>query len=101
MQRVTAVALLPLVVWFVASVILLTRTDHATLIDFFKAPINAVLMAILIIFSFYHAALGLQEIVEDYVHGKFAKLVTLLVIKFGLLLLGTITVLAIVKMHLV
>ena len=98
--RISSIALIPLCAWFIISVIRLTRTDHAHLLEFFHSPVNAVLMALLVAFSFYHAVLGLQEVVEDYVHSKFKKAVSLLVIRFGLLGLGAITILSIIKMHL-
>ncbi len=98
--RITSIALLPLTIWFVVSVISLSKADHAQLLEFFKSPIHAGLMALLVAFSFYHAALGLQEVVEDYVHAKVTKSATLLVLNISLLLLGGLTLTAIIKMHL-
>lgn len=99
MLRSTAVALIPLSVWFVVNLIILSKSDFAQLLQFFKSPVNALLMALLVVFSFYHAALGLREVVEDYVHRKFKKSVTILFINLALLALGTLTVMAIAKMH--
>src|SRR5205807_4910840 len=59
MQRVTAVALLPLTLWFVASLIALTGSDYNTFIAWLKAPFVAILMVLLLIALFYHTALGL------------------------------------------
>src|SRR5260221_405922 len=59
-QRTTAVALVPLTLWFVASVIGLIGADYATAVAWFKSPINATLMILLVVATFYHAALGVQ-----------------------------------------
>jgi succinate dehydrogenase / fumarate reductase membrane anchor subunit len=97
--RVTALALIPLSVWFVVTLITLTRAGHQQVSEFFLSPLHAILMALMVVFSFYHAALGLQEVIEDYVHGKFKKIISLLVINFSLLLVGGVTLLAVIKMH--
>ena len=98
--RISSMALIPLGIWFVVSVLRLAHSDHAALMEFFNNPINAVLMALVVGFSFHHTMLGLQEVIEDYVHCKIKKTTMLLLIRFGLLGLGAVTVLAIVKMHL-
>lgn len=99
-QRATAIANIPLVVWFVYSVVSMVGRDVETVQSFFQSPLNAVLMALLVFSSFYHAALGLQTVIEDYVHCKCKKVAALFVVKGGLLALGTFSVLAIVKLHL-
>lgn len=100
MQRATAIANIPLVIWFVYSVVTMVGKNAAQAAAFFDSGVNAALMALLILSSFYHAALGLQIVVEDYVQGKAKKILTLFAIKGGLLALGVITILAIVKLHL-
>ena len=81
MQRVTAVALIPLTLWFVASLISLAGAGYAETVAWLGSPVVAVLMIALIIATFYHAALGLQVVIEDYVHHEGVKLVTLLGVK--------------------
>ena len=100
MQRATAIANVPLVIWFVFSIVSLVGKQAATVAHFFESPINAILMAALIFSSFYHAALGLQTVIEDYVHCGVKKVVALFVVKAGLFGLGLTCVLAIVKLHL-
>ena len=73
-QRVSAVALLALTAWFVISLILLTGADWATASDWLSNKVNAGLMLLLIVFTFYHLKLGLQVVIEDYVHGEGMKL---------------------------
>ncbi len=100
MQRATAIANLPLVTWFIYSVISLVGKDAFIVAEFFSSALNASLMALVIISSFYHAALGLQIVIEDYVQSKPKKIISLFAIKGGLLALGIVSVLAIVKLHL-
>jgi len=85
-QRVTAVALVPLTLWFVYSAIQLTGADQSRVRDWLHRPADAILMSLLILATFYHLALGLQVVVEDYVHREGVKLVTLLLVK-GLIVL--------------
>jgi len=80
-QRVTAIFLLPLSLYFVASVLALAGADRARMAAYLAEPWNAVLFLLLIGALFYHLALGLQVVVEDYVHKESSKLATLLVLK--------------------
>ena len=68
MERVSAVALVPLTLWFVASIIAHTGSDYATFIAWLRTPLATILMILLLIALFYHTALGLQVVIEDYVH---------------------------------
>ena len=74
MQRITAVALVPLTLWFVISVIGLVGADLETVENWVGRPLPAILLVLLLIATFYHMSLGLQVVVEDYVHIEFAKL---------------------------
>jgi succinate dehydrogenase / fumarate reductase membrane anchor subunit len=80
-QRVTAIALLPLSLYFVASVLMLSGASRAGMAAYMGEPWNAVLFLLLIGTLFYHLSLGLQVVVEDYVHKESSKLATLLVLK--------------------
>lgn len=99
-QKLTAIANIPLVIWFVYSVLWLINQPYSVKGEFFLSPINAILMSLLIISTFYHAALGLQVVIEDYVSCKFKKTASLLLVKLGLFALGAASILAIIKMHL-
>ena len=70
-QRISAVALVPLALWFAVMVIDLVGASHQEVTNWLANPINAALMISLIVATFYHAALGLQVVYEDYVepHG--------------------------------
>jgi succinate dehydrogenase / fumarate reductase membrane anchor subunit len=80
-QRVTAVALLPLSLYFVLSVLMLAGASRAEMAGFMAEPWNAVLYLCLIAALFYHLSLGLQTVIEDYVHAEATRLATLLIIK--------------------
>ena len=80
-QRVTAAVLIPLTLWFAASLIALTRGDYNTFIDWLSAPLVTILMILLLISLFHHMALGLRVIVEDYVHSNWAKIPTVVAIR--------------------
>ncbi len=96
-QRLTALALLPLTIWFVASVAWLAGADHAAFAGWVARPYNALLMIVLLGAGFHHAQLGLQVVIEDYVHSEGVKLAALIVVKFAALLLALAGILAVLK----
>ena len=75
-QRVTALALVPLTLWFVIAIIELAGADRALFVDWVRQPLPAVLLVLLLIATFYHGALGLQVVIEDYVESE--------ILRFGL-----------------
>ena len=81
-ERVSAVALVPLTLWLVASIIAHTGSDYANFIAWLRTPLATILMILLLIASFYHTALGLQVVIEDYVHSG-AKLVAVIAVRLG------------------
>jgi len=96
-QRLTALALVPLTIWFVASVAWLAGADHAGFTAWIARPYNALLMIVLLAAGFHHAQLGLQVVIEDYVHGEGCKLAALVVVKFAALLLALAGIFAVLK----
>ena len=96
-QRVSAVALVPLVVWFTASILALAGADHASVISFLKAPVPCVAMLLFVTVAFYHLRLGLQVVIEDYVKAEGAKLACLLANTFFCSALGLASVVATLK----
>ena len=96
LQRVTAVALVPLTVWFVVAVVRLSGADIDTVRDWVGRPLPSILLVLLLIATFWHASLGLQVVIEDYVHTDLAKLGLLIVVRlacFALAVAGIIAVL--------
>ena len=69
-QRLTAVALVPLILWFLVSAVLLYNRPFADAIQYVSNPFNAIAGILFIAAGFYHSALGIQVIIEDYVHGS-------------------------------
>jgi succinate dehydrogenase / fumarate reductase membrane anchor subunit len=92
-ERITAVALVPLTLWFVASIIAHTGSDYATFIGWLRTPLATIMMVLLLIALFYHTALGLQVIIEDYVHSA-AKIPALVIMRLGCFALAIAGILA-------
>lgn len=99
LQRVTAIALAPLTLWFAASVIVHSGDDYVTFIAWLRTPIVTILMVLLLIALFYHTALGLQVVIEDYVHSGM-KIPALLGIRFSCFALAVAGILAILRIAL-
>jgi len=97
MQRLTAIALVPLNVWFVVSVIYLAGADHARVAAWLASPLTAVLMLLLIAATFHHLQLGLQVIIEDYVHGEAAKIGCIIGVKLASFALAVTAGFAVLK----
>lgn len=100
-ERAAAVALVPLTLWFVSSLIAHSDSDYAHFVAWLSMPVTAFLMVMLLIALFYHAALGLQVIVEDYLHSAAAKIPTLLLVQFGCFAFAVGGILAVVRIVLV
>ena len=81
-QRLSAIALVPLVIWFVVSLLAQPSFGYAAMRAYVAAPLNAVLLTALVISMFWHARLGLQVVVEDYVHARGLELVLQVLIQF-------------------
>ncbi|GAN64312.1 succinate dehydrogenase, hydrophobic membrane anchor protein [Acetobacter indonesiensis] len=96
-ERVSAATLLPLSTWFIVQMFRLGGADHAEVVKWGGKPVNATMLAALIITTFYHAQMGLQVIVDDYVHGK-AHLPARILVKIGTSLIGLLGVFAIIKL---
>lgn len=99
-QRVSAVALIPLSLWFVASVVGLVGADHAAVSAWLANPIVAVLTVLLIAAALYHAQLGMQVVYEDYVHAHWLKVTADVATKLAALALGVATIFAVLKIAL-
>jgi succinate dehydrogenase / fumarate reductase membrane anchor subunit len=97
-QRVSAVAIIPLALWFVVAAICLAGKSRGEMIEFFAAPGNAALMVSFLISAFYHAQLGLQVVIEDYVHGEGGKIALLIMTKLGFAFLGIFAVISTLKL---
>ena len=96
-QRLTAVALVPLGIWFVVSALQLAGVPLEEFRVWLKTGANFLLMALFVIALFWHMQLGLQVVVEDYVHGEKAKTTLLILNIFVCFFLGAFSLVALVK----
>ncbi|MDE3015407.1 MAG: succinate dehydrogenase, hydrophobic membrane anchor protein [Pseudomonadota bacterium] len=101
-QRVTALALIPLSLWFVASLVsALLLPDVMKVAQWFASPVNALLMIALLAALFLHAKLGVQVIIEDYVHSPVMKYTLLLLNMFICFAFAAVCILAVLKLHMI
>lgn len=96
-QRTTAIALIPLTIWFVSSVLSLVGADHAAVVEWLSGPWAATFMVLLIVATFHHAQLGMQVVIEDYVHNEAVKFASIMAIKAVAVVLGLVAVLSVLK----
>ena len=94
-QRISAVALVFLVPWLVWLLITLIPADYATVRATLAGPVNAVLLASLLLMMFWHARLGLQVVIEDYVHKAVPNIIAQLLVWFACALGALISLVAI------
>ena len=99
-QRVTAVALIPLTLWFAYKVAILSMADYQTVAASIGSPWSAALIISLIVAAFYHAALGMQVIFEDYIPQKAIRISAIMATNLLLFLLGTAAIVAVVRIAL-
>jgi len=99
-QRITAVALVPLALWFVISLIQLVGADFDTVQDWVGRPLPAILLVLLFIATFYHAALGLQVVIEDYIHGELARLGLVILTRLACVALAVAGIVAVLTLAL-
>lgn len=97
-QRLTAIALAPLSVWFVWLMCRLSASDYATARETLGSPRHAIPMILFVYALFHHAQLGLQVVVEDYVHQRSAEVGLLILIKFVFLAAGLTSTIAVLLM---
>jgi succinate dehydrogenase / fumarate reductase membrane anchor subunit len=96
-QRLTAVALVPLVVWFAVSLVMLSGADYGGARAWIGSPFAMVLLILTIGIGLHHAQLGMQVVIEDYVGGDGWKLALIVIVKFIAALFGLAAVVAILR----
>lgn len=97
-QRLTSIALLPLSLYFVASVLILAGDARAQVAAYIGEPWNTVLFLCLIAALFYHLMLGLQVVIEDYVRSDVKRLVTLLLVKAAVIFCALASAVSVLKL---
>ncbi|MGF1476779.1 MAG: succinate dehydrogenase, hydrophobic membrane anchor protein [Geminicoccaceae bacterium] len=97
MQRLTAIANVILTVWFVIAAMRLSGADYAGVVAWLQGPFNTTCLVLLVLSSFYHAKLGLQVVIEDYVHNEGIKTASLIAISFAAIALAVACIVAILQ----
>jgi succinate dehydrogenase / fumarate reductase membrane anchor subunit len=100
LQRLTSVALVPLSIWFVVSLLALPSLDHLTVVSWLRQSSSALLLILLLLIGTWHSQLGVRVIIEDYVHAAGARTLLLVLVGFAHVLLGAAGVFAILKIAL-
>lgn len=96
-QRVSAIALIPLTLWFMLSLLTLPALDYATVRAWLSFSMSGLLAVLLIAALTYHSYLGTTEVIEDYVHSAGMKLLSLLLLRFAHVLVGGASIFAVMR----
>lgn len=99
-ERLSSLATFLLWLWLAVSLLRLPSYDHAVMVEWLSSPFAAVPMILLVVITFWHLAMGLRVIVEDYVHDTGGKLFWLVLINFGSVLGAGFGILAVLKLAL-
>jgi len=99
-QRVTAIALIPLTLWFVYSVLCLVGGGYDTASAWLSSPINATIMLLFVLTGLYHGQTGMQVVIEDYVHITWLNLALLLLTKFAAVAMAVLSIISVLKVAL-
>ena len=96
-QRITAVALIPLVAWFAISLIMMSDADYAVVRAWIGSPAVMVLLTLTIVIGLHHGQLGMQVVIEDYVHSEGLKLALIVLMRFIAVFFGLAAIVAILR----
>lgn len=97
MQRVTALALMPLAAWLVFSLAYIPDLEYQTLVSWMIDPVHSILLISFLLSAYYHAMLGLQTILEDYVHTEWLRISSIVCCNLILLLLMIVSIFSVLK----
>ena len=98
--KLTAIALIPLTLWFIYSLVSMTTLDYLAAIGWLQSPMTSTLLILFVFTVFYHAQLGMQVIIEDYVGNEALKITSIILLKFVMLFAGLTGIVAILKVFL-
>ncbi len=96
-HRLGSLALVPLTIWFVASLVSLAGADYFAMREWMGSPVVAGLLIMLIVAMFHHASMSLGVVIEDYVHNEAAKIASLIAVKAATVVLSLIGVLSVLS----
>jgi len=98
-QRLTAIALAPLSLWFIYELTTLSSFEYSSVRLWIATPSTAIMLVLFIPTLFHHAQLGVQVVIEDYIESEWQKVTSLILMKFLAALCAIISVLAIIKIY--
>ena len=101
MQRITAITLIPLSLWMVSFTEQLLSASHEEIIVWLAGPLDSILAIAWVIAAFYHAALGLQVVIEDYVHTDWIKISSIWAMKLTFLFFAIAAIVAIFRISMI
>jgi succinate dehydrogenase / fumarate reductase membrane anchor subunit len=93
-QRLTAVALVPLGLWFIIAIMRIDAADHSAVVRWLREPVTVVLLILLVASLLHHAQLGIQVVIEDYVEPEWQKIACIVMVKFLALFAGLAAIIA-------
>ena len=96
-QRISAIINMPLIIWFVFSLITFSDYSYISLTEWVKNPINSILIICMFASILYHSSLGIQVVIEDYVGSEWGRISSIIVVKAILILLATLSALSLLK----
>ncbi|MCW9032614.1 MAG: succinate dehydrogenase, hydrophobic membrane anchor protein [Alphaproteobacteria bacterium] len=96
-ERLTALALFPLTIWIIYSILSGVGSDYAAFKEWMSAPGTLALIICYIFALFWHISMGLTMVIEDYIHDKPVEIVLLIAVKFGTFFLGVFSVVSVLK----
>jgi succinate dehydrogenase / fumarate reductase membrane anchor subunit len=96
-QRLTALALIPLVIWFAISLVMMSGADYGMVRAWIGSPIAMVLLILTIVIGLHHGQLGIQVVIEDYVHSEGLKLALIVAVRFIAVFFGLAATVAIMR----
>ncbi len=99
-QRLSALALVPLCAWFVFSMVVIGNARHEAVIEWVRQPTAALLLGVFAVSLFFHTQLGIQVVIEDYVHARWLKVSSLVLLKLLTFLLAAAALFALLRIAL-
>lgn len=96
-QRLTALALIPLSIWFCFSLASMPQMDYSTFTAWLSSPISSSLMVLTILTTFYHLHLGVQVVIEDYISNHAMRIVGIIAVQFASILLAVTGIVSVLK----
>lgn len=99
-QRLTALLLIPLTIWFLFSLLQVLPLGYTEAREWLASPFNSILFGVFMIILYHHGWVGMREVIEDYVHQPALKRVSLIILMLAAILLLTISLHSLFSLHL-